>query len=592
MPNTVKRLNYFDHQFLRAPDFSDEQNYHLSMRRLHNSSMHTWGIVQGLQVTLTSGGTGTAVTVSSGVALDSAGREMVLASDTNLELGGIAAGTTLYITIAYDEQESDRTPEAGVPGNTRITELPKLSFSKDAPLDPSTTLILAKVPRTSTGLGAVDGSDRKQAGVVLGSDLTINTLTLKKDGVAQPNWPVLSCSAANQAAFANAGLSVSGSVGIGPVAANRNLTISGAAASGVYANVKNANHEVLLGVDSTAILSAMTASDLQIRTNNVTRLVVQANTGNVGVGTPAPISQLHIRKDAPGQLGPNITLMNGGGSAGASAAIDFSGYDTGANAPASRIQGVDDGQGSAHLVFSSKKPGAQNNPLVESMRLTSAGYVGIGVNNPSKAKLQVDGMVGNTVALFGSGGQGMSLVASYPNVGFNCYFSGGWKAISPGWAGNIDVNQGDGTMNFYVNAAKAGAADAALTPQPRLTIRPDGKLSSSMWRATQVMNQVQGPLPKSVGFSSGGGTLVIIYSGTGRRDGGGNLGMNLLLDNVVVSTTRTWTNESQSHKVFTTNIHVQANVAAGNHTIALTVIAETITDVNDWFNVTVLEMPF
>src|SRR5271165_792914 len=98
MTNTVKRLNYYDHQFLRAPDFSDEQNYHLGMRRLHNSSMHTWGIVQGMQVTLTSGGAGTAVTVSSGVALDSAGRELVLASDTNLELGGIAAGTTLYIT--------------------------------------------------------------------------------------------------------------------------------------------------------------------------------------------------------------------------------------------------------------------------------------------------------------------------------------------------------------------------------------------------------------------------------------------------------------------------------------------------------------
>lgn len=87
MPNTVKRLNYFDHQFLRAPDFSDEQDYHLSMRRLHNSSLHTWGIVQGLQVSLASGGTGTAVTVNSGVALDSTGREMVLATNTNLELG-------------------------------------------------------------------------------------------------------------------------------------------------------------------------------------------------------------------------------------------------------------------------------------------------------------------------------------------------------------------------------------------------------------------------------------------------------------------------------------------------------------------------
>jgi hypothetical protein len=503
MPNTVKRLNYYDHQFLRAPDFSDEQNYHLSMRRLHNSSLHTWGIVQGLEVSLASGGTGTAVTVNSGVALDSTGREMVLATNTNPELGGAAANTTLYITITYDEQPSDPTTEAGGPGNTRVTEAPKLSFSKDAPGDNSLTLILAKVPRTGTGLGPVDASDRKQAGVVLGSDLTINTLTLKKDGVAQPNWPVLSCGAANQAAFANSGLSVGGSVGIGPTAPDRNLTISGATGAGVYANVKNANHEVLLGVDTTTILSAMTASDLQIRTNNTTRVVVQANTGNVqangsvGVGTPA-----------------------------------------------------------------------------------------------SKAKLQVDGMVGNTVAMFGSSGTGMSLVASWPNIGFNCYYNGGWKAISPGWSGNIDVNQDSGTMNFYVNAAKANAADTALTPVARLSINSNGKLTSPMWKATSVMNQVQGALPKSAPFSSGGGTLVIIFSGSGRRDGGGSVGMNLQLDGAVVSTTRVWTNESASHKAFTTNIHVQANVAAGNHTITLAVIQDTITDVNDWFNVTVLELPF
>ena len=502
MPNTVKRLNYYDHQFLRAPDFSDEQDYHLSMRRLHNSSLHTWGIVQGLQVSLASGGTGTAVTVNSGVALDSTGREMVLATNTNLELGGAAANTTLYITISYDEQPSDPTTEAGGPGNTRVTEAPKLSFSKDAPGDNSLTLILAKVPRTGTGLGPVDASDRKQAGVVLGSDLTINTLTLKKDGVAQPNWPVLSCGAANQAAFANAGLSVSGSVGIGPTAPDRNLTISRRDAAGAYANVKNANHEVLLGVDTTTILSAMTASDLQIRTNNTTRVVVQANTGNVqvngnvGVGTPA-----------------------------------------------------------------------------------------------SKAKLQVDGMVGNTVAMFGSSGAGMSLIASWPNIGFNCYYNGGWKAISPGWSANVEVSQDNGTMNFYLNAAKANAADAALTPQARLSVHPDGKLTSPMWKATPVMNQVQGPLPKSAPFSSGGGTLVIIFSGSGFRSGAGNVGMNLQLDGKAVSTTRVWTNESSSHKAFTTNIHVQANVAADNHTITLAALQDTGTDVNDWFNVTVLEMP-
>ena len=587
MANIVKRLNYYDHQFLRAPDFSDEQNYHLSMRRLHNSALHTWGIVQGLQVTAASGGTGTAVTVNAGVALDSTGREMVLAADTNLELGGAANGTTLYITITYDEQQSDPTTEAGGPGNTRVTEAPKLSFSKDAPADASLTLILAKVPRTSTGLGAIDSSDRKQAGVVLGSDLTVNTLTLKRDGVAQPNWPVLSCSAANQAALANAGLSVSGAVGIGPAAANRSLTISGAGGAGTYANVKNANHEILLGVDNTAILSAMTASDLQIRTNNTTRVVVQANTGYVGIGAPAPISELHIRKDASGQLGPRVTVMNGAGGAGASAAIDLSGYDPGTQTPASRIQAVDDGSFSAHLVFSSKKPGALPNPLVETMRLTSAGNVGVGTN-ATNAKLQVDGAVGNTVGLFGNN-QGMSLVAAWPCIGFNSYYNGAWKAISAGWTGLIDVDQNDGSMNFFVNETKASAADAVVTPEPRLSIHPNGKFGSSMWRATQVMNQVQGGLPKSVVFGSGGGTLVIVYSGSGF--GSGNIGMTLQVDGASVGTTRSFTNEQSSHKAFTTNFAVLPNTPAGNHNLTLVALPGTNTDGNDWYNVLVLELP-
>jgi hypothetical protein len=521
MPNTVKRLNYYDHQFLRAGDFSDEQTYHLTMRRLHNSSLHTWGIGQGLQVALATGGTGTKVTVSAGVAIDSAGREIVLPSDTDLELGGVAAGSTVIVTIAYGEQQSDPATDAAGPGNTRMTELPTLSFSTAAPSDTSMTLILGRVPRTAAGLGAVDGSNRKQAGVVLGNDLTLNSLTLKKDGIAQANWPILSCSAGNLATLGNAGLIVN---------------------------------------------------------------------GNVGIGAASATNELHIRKDVSGQLGPKLMLMNGAGNAGASAAIDFSGYDSGGQAPASRIQGVDDGRFSAHLTFSSKRPGANNNPLSESMRLNSDGNLGIGVN-ATKAKLEVNGAIGNTVGMFGET-QGMALVAAYPTIGFNSYFNGAWKTISPGRCGAIDVRQDDGSMNFYVDPATATAADQGIALQPHLSIHPDGKLTSPMWRAFQVMDQRQGPLPQSAPLGSAGGTLVIIFSGSGFHAAGGNIGINLALDGQVKGTTRCCTNEKESHKAFTTNILVVPNIAAGAHTITLTPLPGTLTDVNDWFNISVLELPF
>ncbi|HLL47220.1 MAG TPA: hypothetical protein VK399_10960, partial [Longimicrobiaceae bacterium] len=64
----VKRLKYFNHQFLRVEDFQEEQDYHLRMRRRLNRVLHTWGVAEGLQVSAAAGAT--AVKVSAGTAID------------------------------------------------------------------------------------------------------------------------------------------------------------------------------------------------------------------------------------------------------------------------------------------------------------------------------------------------------------------------------------------------------------------------------------------------------------------------------------------------------------------------------------------
>ncbi len=115
-----------------------------------------------------------------------------------------------------------------------------------------------------------------------------------------------------------------------------------------------------------------------IRGYNGKTVMTLEESGNVGIGTLDPATDLTIRRDVSAGLGPVLTLTNGLGSAGAGAAIDFNGYNVGANAPTVRLQSLDDGNFSSHLTISTKVPGAANTALKERLRITSDGWVGIG----------------------------------------------------------------------------------------------------------------------------------------------------------------------------------------------------------------------
>src|SRR6185369_18014662 len=75
MKNSVPtRVNYFDGQFLRRNEFVDEQSYQLDLRRRHNISHHSWGIVTGLELALEEG----QLVLRPGLAVDGYGRELFL----------------------------------------------------------------------------------------------------------------------------------------------------------------------------------------------------------------------------------------------------------------------------------------------------------------------------------------------------------------------------------------------------------------------------------------------------------------------------------------------------------------------------------
>jgi hypothetical protein len=60
--------------------------------------------------------------------------------------------------------------------------------------------------------------------------------------------------------------------------------------------------------------------------------------------------------------------------------------------------------------------------------------IGIGTNNPSRARLVVNGAVGNTAAMFGGETTGISLQSNFPTIGFNQYYNNGHRYMAGGHA--------------------------------------------------------------------------------------------------------------------------------------------------------------
>lgn len=107
--------------------------------------------------------------------------------------------------------------------------------------------------------------------------------------------------------------------------------------------------------------------------------------------------------------------------------------------------------------------------------------VGIGITNPIRAKLEVNGVAGsgNTVALFGGDGAGISLQRNWPTIGFNQYRdlgTGSGKYIANGYAAIQHMDPGTGTMAFDIYSP--GSANAEM-PVPRrvFTLGPKGNVT-------------------------------------------------------------------------------------------------------------------
>lgn len=120
---------------------------------------------------------------------------------------------------------------------------------------------------------------------------------------------------------------------------------------------------------------------------------------------------------------------------------------------------------------------------------------------------------------------------------------------------------------------------------------PGPKGDSPAVAAKEAIGNAPGPLPLNGSVTTGGGRLLLTISGSGyRQETPGTLGIDVTIDGTPMGSINAYTNEILSHKTLPARTLVIEGLIAGTHTVTLVAQADTMTDANDYFNVTVVEL--
>ena len=415
----IKRLRYFNHQFLRVEDFQEEQDYHLRMRRRLNRVLHTWGVAEGLQVTADAGAN--SVKVAPGTAIDEQGREIVLLTERTEPLATYAV-KTVFVTLRYLEEPTDETDETGTGFEARRwTERAEVKVVDAAPARQGDVLLLARVNLAANGtVASVDEGDvaarRRYAGVV-GGDLEVRSLALAMEGRPAADYPLLRYGAIQRAdltgslrvtqnAAVGGTLAVTGTstltgnatlagrLGVGTAAPDAAVHLAGgswdlAAGEGDF-KVGDAAQRLKIGV----ALGGAGGGDVRIRAHGGTnRLILGSGTadvlavqnGRVGIGTLDPKASLHVPESGI-QIGASSTVANN---------FHFVSDEVPSGAPrALRLYGGNYGSGT-HLLSVTATGRVGIGTTVPAAQLHATTHIAVGpiVSGPGNGKLEASGPV-------------------------------------------------------------------------------------------------------------------------------------------------------------------------------------------------------
>jgi len=130
--------------------------------------------------------------------------------------------------------------------------------------------------------------------------------------------------------------------------------------------------------------------------------------------------------------------------------------------------------------------------------------IGIGLSNPTRAKLEVNGVVGNTSAIFGGEGTGISFQRDWPTVGFNQYYNAGSRYIGNGYAAVQFVDPLNGYM--AIDMLNSGTANSiASAPKRAISILNSGNVG---------IRNGAGPASLWVSRGDAGNDGTAVFSGT------------------------------------------------------------------------------
>ena len=189
MANDIKRLNYFTGQFLEAVDFSDEQSYHIDMRRRLNASFRGPGILDGgFKVTVVKDRATTTdpaiITVGAGIGVNNKGEELLILPKSELEKKisqdnlNTFKNQTIAIYLCYHEEPSDNKAvnQEVTSGYTRWTEKPDIILQLETDSAPTDSIRLENITVDNEGIiSSLDEPVRQLASLWVDGKVGIGT---------------------------------------------------------------------------------------------------------------------------------------------------------------------------------------------------------------------------------------------------------------------------------------------------------------------------------------------------------------------------------------------------------------------------------